>query len=690
MGLRDVAVGSLCGGAAESGATRRLGPLGSSLTALLIPFVVALALVSSASAAPFTGVELVKRLDHGEAPYAGISRVAGAEVKNGALYYLGGCDNRFALWRTDGTKRGTTRLELLAPTDDEDVYGCEEAQIINAGGTLYILVPRLPSDWNGPGSLDVWTSDGTAAGTKLVKPHISDKHIDGPELLTAAGADIYFSMQTEDHGWELWTSDGTAAGTGIVKDIIPGPTGAVGGRYNLEDRKFIFEDGHLYFTASPTEEDDRVGDVALFRTDGTAAGTEQLTPDADQRGGLAELDGRVYFWRQDMSDGSLELHAYEDGTVKEVADIVGDGNAMAPYAIWSGAGQIFVMATDATFLADNAPELWVSDGIPGGDTSFVKTLPSGILVPNTTVEQGGATIFAVDATSESTGDNYGLWRSDGSPAGTYRLGDVEFDPTHTTTCSCLGEWLPPGDYDGWITKSGGYVYFAGWDSDHGWELWRTDGTSGGTAPVVNINTGCPTCTVIIGQPVYDSDPRWLHDLGGRLLFTAAPLETIGLNERSLWRANHGNGVRIDGGGRGERRGAFNLALRVPRRPVWPTRMPAWLACKGGNCAAAVAARAIIRIRTGRGAGRRARTLKINLRPVRMRLAASRARGVHLRFKKHRRVARALSRLLRNRRRASGVVIVAARARSQAGADRAIAKMRLGPPARGRGGNRRGR
>ena len=41
--------------------------------------------------------------------------------------------------------------------------------------------------------------------------------------LTAVGSRVYFTVDDPDLGNELFTSDGTAAGTGLVADINPGP-----------------------------------------------------------------------------------------------------------------------------------------------------------------------------------------------------------------------------------------------------------------------------------------------------------------------------------------------------------------------------------------------------------------------------------------------------------------------------------
>ena len=43
-----------------------------------------------------------------------------------------------------------------------------------------------------------------------------------PASLTNVGGTLFFSADDGTHGSELWKSDGTAAGTVLVKDINPG------------------------------------------------------------------------------------------------------------------------------------------------------------------------------------------------------------------------------------------------------------------------------------------------------------------------------------------------------------------------------------------------------------------------------------------------------------------------------------
>src|SRR5436190_1595113 len=67
----------------------------------------------------------------------------------------------------------------------------------------------------------LWRSDGTAAGTRMVKD-ANGSGVPNPTELAAVGSELYFSADDGVHGRELWKSNGTAAGTRMVKDVFHG------------------------------------------------------------------------------------------------------------------------------------------------------------------------------------------------------------------------------------------------------------------------------------------------------------------------------------------------------------------------------------------------------------------------------------------------------------------------------------
>ena len=95
---------------------------------------------------------------------------------------------------------------------------------MSLAGTLYFAN-------DGAHGTELWKTDGTGAGTAMVKDIWSGSVSSKPTWLTDVGGTLYFSARDTTHGRELWKSDGTAAGTTLVKDIVNGPGDSSPGRH---------------------------------------------------------------------------------------------------------------------------------------------------------------------------------------------------------------------------------------------------------------------------------------------------------------------------------------------------------------------------------------------------------------------------------------------------------------------------
>lgn len=126
---------------------------------------------------------------------------------------------------------------------------------------------------------ELWTSDGTVAGTRLVVDLFPGPDGSSPRELFAAGDELYFSARRPAEGRELWVTDGTAAGTRLVADVNPGPDASA-----PQDLAEI--GGRLVFAA-----DDGVHGLEPWTSDGTAAGTRMLQ---DIQPGIFPSDPRSY------------------------------------------------------------------------------------------------------------------------------------------------------------------------------------------------------------------------------------------------------------------------------------------------------------------------------------------------------------------------------------------------------------
>lgn len=97
---------------------------------------------------------------------------------------------------------------------------------------------------------ELFTTDGTAAGTTLFKDLWPGFESGAPRNLTVAGEWLFFTACNDTAGCELWRSNGTAEGTRRVSDIAPGvlssnPDNSVNVR-----RTFAIYDDIVFFRAN--------------------------------------------------------------------------------------------------------------------------------------------------------------------------------------------------------------------------------------------------------------------------------------------------------------------------------------------------------------------------------------------------------------------------------------------------------
>lgn len=112
-------------------------------------------------------------------------------------------------------------------------------------------------------STEPWITDGTAAGTMLLKDINpgSSQSLNSTFGFKSLGSKVVFGAQTNANGKELWVTDGTAAGTFMLQDINSGINGS-----NPND--FVVLGTKMVFTAN-----DPVNGREMWVTDGTTAGT---------------------------------------------------------------------------------------------------------------------------------------------------------------------------------------------------------------------------------------------------------------------------------------------------------------------------------------------------------------------------------------------------------------------------------
>ena len=224
---------------------------------------------------------------------------------------------------------------------------------INEGTSIGVVYPQFTGigdiiyfqadDGNGYGR-ELWRSDGTEAGTYMVKDINPGTNHGSISKLNAIGDILYFSAWTENSGGELWRSDGTDNGTYMVKEINPGSNSSQPLQYG-------------YSTAS--------------------CHSRSLC------GAVPQSSGSLIFFTANDGEHGHELWATdgtEEGTymVKDIK--VGDDNAGISSLTMLG-DTVFFEAWDPTPGSNRYKALWKSDGTEEGlSLIHILTLPTILLV----------------------------------------------------------------------------------------------------------------------------------------------------------------------------------------------------------------------------------------------------------------------------------------------------------------------
>ncbi len=329
------------------------------------------------------------------------------------------------LWKSDGTAAGTVLVKDIAPGG----LFSNPTEFVAMNGLLYFVAR------DGDEHYGLWQSDGTATGTVPIKIFASK-----PNNLVAANGLLFFQGNDGINGRALWKSDGSSTGTVLVKDIRPASV----------IRELVVANELVFFIG-----DDDIHGRELWKSDGTTSGTvmvKDINPGSATSAprNLTEVNGQLFFaanselWK---SDGS------EQGTV-QVTDFLA-----SPFFLTDMNGLLYFYATDDLHGA----ELWKSDGSNSG-TVLVKDIRAGSLGSNSILSMGTKNLTAINTllyfTISEGQSGIEVWRSDGTEAGTVRVKSVLSLDNRLAT-----QFIAVNDV----------TYFSGSDNSHGQELWKIVG-----------------------------------------------------------------------------------------------------------------------------------------------------------------------------------------------------------------------
>jgi ELWxxDGT repeat protein len=374
-------------------------------------------------------------------------------------------ENGTELYVSDGTSEGTKLVKDISPGADQYGYnyGSYPYDLVEFNGKLYFGANNRET------GTELYVSDGTAEGTQLLVD-IGENNYDGnsssPSNFVELNDKLYFSANNRENGNELYVTDGTAEGTQLVADIYPGKDNYGNGNPGAYPTNLVEFNDKLYFTANNGENGNE-----LYVSDGTAEGTQLL---ADLRTG-EDIFGNTY---GSYPDNFLEFN-----------------------------GKLYFSADNG----ENGGELYVTDGTKEGTELLVDIYPGEDNYGNINGSQPSNLVefndkFYFSAGNEENGVE--LFVSDGTAAGTQLVADINQD---TDSSGFPYSSSPSG-----LVVFNDKLYFTANDSENGSELYVSDGTTEGTQLVADIFPGLNNYSF-----PNSSSPSDLTVLGDELFFSAS-------------------------------------------------------------------------------------------------------------------------------------------------------------------------
>lgn len=406
-----------------------------------------------------SGTVLLKDLNPGGSSSPAALTVAGAR----AFFVANDGVHGTELWTTDGTAAGTSLVKDVRPGADSAIPLLPTQKIASAGSTVFFGAN------DGPHGEELWKSDGTAAGTVLVKDANPGTASSAPQRMVFASGKVFYIARLDATGFEPWVSDGTESGTLPLRDIQPGTNGSVSGRFAP------LGSGVIFFA------DDGVHGYELWTSNGTPAGTQMvvdLYPGPRAGSDLPNATvaaGRTYFTcTTPLGINDLCIsNGTAAGTQRLAMAGLGTGSS-SPTGLAVLNGSAFFIANDGT----TGRELYVTDGTSDGTLRLTDIDPGALDgVRGNPIAVTSRVFFTGHTSAQGTE----LWATDGTPTGTYLVKDINPTPG-------------AGAFDGtaptdWGVALGNTLYFVVNDGSTGYELWRSDGTSSGTVEVADLAPG---------------------------------------------------------------------------------------------------------------------------------------------------------------------------------------------------------
>lgn len=530
--------------------------------------------------------QTVPQLEENLAPFALLGRGWGPAAELGGRVYFYANDGLHGveLWVSDGTGPGTRLFRDLCSGFCGSLSGLLDGSLARLGSRVLFAAN------DGVHGQELWTTQGTAGTTQLFADLLPGLLGSFPRQFVVVGSRMFFLAGVTAESERVWVTNGTLLGTQPLlpvtryhaavalagRLVFAGSVGANSGLFSTDGTPgglvqllastgvapggvsglgygdpFLVSNGKLYFSVRP---DPQQPERRLWVSDGTVGGTFEL-PGIVNPAGLHDCQGTVYvhasfgeIWRTQGTAATTQQVPLPPGAVASVsatASACAGNRFLFPAGSLATGMEPWVVAGGvATLLADLRPgpagsmdasgsfqgliplaksagsrvvffandgvhgfEPWATDGTPGGTELLADTNPgagSFLAFPQQDRWRLPQLGSALLFFERTEEGVSRLWKTDGTSGGSGYLGEIE-----TATSIHSPHWLgdfPPGLFSLQLVPFGAGVALAAQDGSSGAELWVTDGTPGGTEEVE-----------LVAGPA-GSDPQLLGAQHDRLLF----------------------------------------------------------------------------------------------------------------------------------------------------------------------------
>ncbi|MBL8112293.1 MAG: hypothetical protein JNK60_05375, partial [Acidobacteria bacterium] len=256
-------------------------------------------------------------------------------------------------WISDGTAAGTHVLKDVVPGPGSGL----QSEIVAGGSTAYFV--------GGDSWHELWKTDGTEAGTTPILEMSSPYYVLVGQI---DGTLYFFAYSADSYRWSLWRSDGTAAGTREVRSLGDGALS------RDPVNRPVVSGSRVYFAHGE-------GDTRLFSSDGTHAGTLPLSLPVPRVDFSAVPGGVAFGWESGVG--------FTDGTPEGTRSL-----GTASPRLGRDRAESFVrlgsMILFSGWDADHGYELWRAD-LEGGGRMFYTVVPCRVV--DTRIPEDGPPIL---------------------------------------------------------------------------------------------------------------------------------------------------------------------------------------------------------------------------------------------------------------------------------------------------------